>query len=98
MGRWVSNDWSWDLKWRRQLFVWEEELLDNLFRLTVAVNFTLNPDSWLCSIGVEGIYTVKEGYNFLASNFLPPSTLNPLECRLLNSVWFSYAPAKTIIF
>ncbi|MCI67034.1 hypothetical protein A2U01_0088292, partial [Trifolium medium] len=34
----------------------------------------------------------------LASSFLPMSGLNENDSRLLNSVWFSSAPTKVIIF
>jgi hypothetical protein len=28
MGSWVEGQWAWDLRWRRDLFVWELNLLE----------------------------------------------------------------------
>ncbi|MCH85106.1 hypothetical protein A2U01_0005948 [Trifolium medium] len=30
MGSWAEGHWVWDLKWRRNLFIWELNLLKNL--------------------------------------------------------------------
>lgn len=36
MGIWNGNYWEWNLQWRRGLFVWEHDLLDNLMILLIA--------------------------------------------------------------
>ncbi|MCH79296.1 hypothetical protein A2U01_0000042 [Trifolium medium] len=45
-----------------------------LMRLVSTVKLTLDQASWWCTVGVEGIYMVKEGYAFLVSN-VPHSAL-----------------------
>jgi hypothetical protein len=67
-------------------------------RLCAGVKIDQSPDTWMCSVGEDGKYTVKSGYIFLATNFFPPSDLNDEECMVLNNMWDSYAPLKNIIF
>jgi hypothetical protein len=60
-------------------------------RLCAGVKIDQSPDTWMCSVGEDGKYTVKSGYIFLATNFFPPSDLNDEECMVLNNMWDSYA-------
>ncbi|PNX63158.1 pantothenate synthetase, partial [Trifolium pratense] len=98
MGVWRSGVWVWELKWRRSLFVWEEEALTQLLALIGGTAISHMEDSWVCDIGVEEGYTVKDGYAFLCKNFLPDTNLNQEECRVLKHIWKSLAPLKVKIF
>ena len=33
MGQWEEGFWHWNFVWRRQLFVWEEQLVQELLQL-----------------------------------------------------------------
>jgi hypothetical protein len=78
--------------------MWEEELLGNLMELIGHVKLSLNNDSWVCDMGAEEGYSVKEGYNFLCKNFLPEVVQNESVGRALKKVWVSLAPMKIMIF
>jgi hypothetical protein len=98
MGEWREEGWRWNFKWRRKLFVWEDELLKNLLVVLGAITLSSAIDSWRCSIGVDGGYTVKDGYGFLSKNFLPEVDGNGTSVGVVNRVWESLAPMKVIIF
>jgi len=69
VGVWNNNNWSWKLRWRRNLFVWESSLVDLLMnvldnkRLTREGGF--KPDKWLWRDVVSINFSVKEAYNIL---------------------------------
>jgi hypothetical protein len=78
--------------------MWEEELLGNLMELIGHVKLSLNNDSWVCDMGVDEGYSVKDGYHYLSKNFLPEVVQNESVGRVLKKVWESFAPSKIIIF
>ncbi|MCI08601.1 putative ribonuclease H protein, partial [Trifolium medium] len=98
MGERRNGVWLWNLKWRPPLFVWEEELLNQLMAQLGQVTISQVEDSWVCVVGADGKYTVKNGYAFLSENFLPLLELDESECRVLNQVWESLSPMKVQIF
>jgi hypothetical protein len=98
MGEWRDEVWHWNFIWRRQLFVWEGELLVQLLELLWHVSLTHVEDSWVCTIGGEGVYTVKDGYFFLAKNFLPEVGWFDVGGSVVKRVWESFAPTKVVIF
>jgi hypothetical protein len=44
VGRWEGSNWVWDLKWRRNLFVWEEELRVNMEIMLNQVQYLSSTD------------------------------------------------------
>ncbi|KAK7275188.1 hypothetical protein RIF29_16297 [Crotalaria pallida] len=62
-GSWEGGDWAWDLRWRRDLFVWERELLSNLIATIEGRGCRLDrKDSWRWGLGSKGSFEVKAGY------------------------------------
>jgi hypothetical protein len=94
----TNDGWVWNLRWRRQLFLWEEELCTNLLNTIGSANLTSQDDVWNCEIGSDGVYSVKEGYDFLSQNFLPQLNINNDCRRVLKGIWDSLAPLKVVIF
>ncbi|GAU29821.1 hypothetical protein TSUD_223670 [Trifolium subterraneum] len=94
MGRWVEDLWHWEFSWRREFFVWEEDLLCQLKGMLSRVKLSVSDDSWVSTISVDGIYTVKVGYWFLSLNFLPDTNFNMDECRSMKHLWDSFALQK----
>jgi hypothetical protein len=78
--------------------VWQEDLERNLLVLVGSVILNHYEDVWKCAIGVDGEYSVKDGYVFLTENFLPQLEINGGYCRVLKRNWESLAPLKVIIF
>jgi hypothetical protein len=70
----------------------------NLLNLIGGANLASHDDLWKCEIGVDGDYTVKDGYSYISENFLPQMNINN-ECRqVLKGNWDSFAPLKVVIF
>jgi hypothetical protein len=47
MGRWENGGWRWELLWRRNFFVWEEELVRDLEHLINHVVMSESADKWV---------------------------------------------------
>jgi hypothetical protein len=90
--------WCWNFKWRRRFFVWENELLTKLLELIGDTTLSFVNDTWRCSIGVDGGYTVKDRYCFLSKNILPAVEGNGAIVGVVKRVWECLAPSKVIIF
>lgn len=63
MGWWDGDLWRWRWRWRRNLFSWEEELMD-LFTDTMKGAFIFRElvDEWIWKVGNDKVYTVKLAY------------------------------------
>jgi hypothetical protein len=98
VGRRVSGRWEWDLKWRRNLFVWEEEGRDLLLNLLFPIQLDISNDEWKCHHLSEGMFSVRSIYCYLAGSIIPPISLEPDLVRDLGFLWKSFAPSKIIVF
>jgi hypothetical protein len=79
VGRWENGVWMWVLEWWRHLFVWEEELFQELLEVLARVVIIDANDRWIWKAGNEGVHTVKSTYVFLDHMFntrVPRSTLD----------------------
>ncbi|GAU51224.1 hypothetical protein TSUD_412300 [Trifolium subterraneum] len=61
-GKWDGGVWVWEFRWRRRLFVWEQELLHGLLVLLDSVSMSLSADSWSWKFEPSGMYSVKSAY------------------------------------
>ena len=60
MGHWEDGFWRWNLDWRRQLFVWEEQLVQDLLQLINQINFVEGLDyEILWKYDSSGKFSVK---------------------------------------
>ncbi|GAU10748.1 hypothetical protein TSUD_425810, partial [Trifolium subterraneum] len=62
MGNWLDGEWHWNFRWRRELSVWEIELLQTL--MTAIENHPVLGDigSWSWRHDSTGIFLVKSAY------------------------------------
>jgi hypothetical protein len=97
MGESRNGVWVWSLTWRRRFFAWEDELLVQLMDLIGEMNFSSSQDTWVCGIGADGEYAVKDGYCFISKNFLP-SLVSSGVVGQVKKVWESFALMKVIMF
>lgn len=96
-GRWEDGAWVWDFKWRRNLFVWEELLLEFCNFLS-SVFWYQTEDSWGLKLHPSGTYVVKSVYDFLINQELQQQQLSDLEVKAFNCLWKSHAPLKVVAF
>ncbi|XP_024636621.2 uncharacterized protein [Medicago truncatula] len=88
-----SERWGEVWRWRRSLWQWEEELLDECRALLLDVS--LNPivsDSWVWLPDPSGGYTVRGAYSLLISQ-VPPVAVDDLDL-----VWHKQVPLKVSVF
>ncbi|KAK2449803.1 hypothetical protein QL285_008959 [Trifolium repens] len=93
-GRRVDGVWRWELVWRRNLFVWENELLRQLLAVIEGVIITDTIDRWNWKPGNEGVHSVKSTYLFLdrTTNVGPPRS--SLDSFAFKFIWKSGVPSK----
>jgi hypothetical protein len=97
-GRWRSGVWLWEFVWRRNPFVWEEELIGQLLTKVNRAEVKNCEDAWVSLIGNDDVYSVKAGYHYLCNNFLPDTNLSEHVCHTMKNQWCSLAPQKVVIF
>ncbi|XP_039687072.1 uncharacterized protein [Medicago truncatula] len=88
-----SERWGEVWRWRRRLWQWEEELLDECRALLLDVS--LNPnvsDSWVWLPDPSGGYTVRGAYSLLISQVPPVADYD------LDLVWHKQVPLKVSVF
>ncbi|KAK2412461.1 hypothetical protein QL285_047651 [Trifolium repens] len=96
MGEWVNDIWYWRFEWRREFWVWEEDLFSKLLEKLALTSISRKEDSWTFIGG--GIFTVNLIYHYLYDRFSPLSSLVLVPAGSLAKVWRSSAPSKVIVF
>ncbi|MCH87355.1 ribonuclease H [Trifolium medium] len=65
MGSWVEDQWVWNLRFRRDLFVWELNLLGNLLEILNGSPISIAVNSWCWKHDSCGFFLVKSAYMVL---------------------------------
>ncbi|GKV05161.1 hypothetical protein SLEP1_g17203 [Rubroshorea leprosula] len=69
MGQWNNGEWTWTWRWRRNLFVWETNLLQELCSMLEGIKLTQGKeDNWMWKHNSKGSYTVRSAYNIINQN------------------------------
>jgi hypothetical protein len=85
---------SWNLSWRRRLFVWEQTLLDDLLLIIDNINLSAVVDRWGWIPDKGGEFTVKTTYELVVKMFIASGDLSPEEKFAFKVIWKSLAPSK----
>ena len=88
---------EWAFVWRRQLFVWENNLLTELKGELDGFELNIDEGRWKCRLEEDHIFSVKSMYLKLERNefgFGRPEG----ERRVFRQIWKIGAPAKAIAF
>ena len=88
---------EWRFRWRRHLFVWEEELLVSLMEDLEGMMWSNQEDVWRWNLEESGIFTVKSTYDYLLSLLGSVDLWNGEE-RVFHRLWKSPAPSKIVAF
>lgn len=88
----------WDLSWRRPLFVWEEEMLQNLLPVLVATCGSAGVDSWRWSQGDDGEFSVESCYSLLERLCLLDDRGRQGVEVVFKYLWKCPAPSKVVVF
>ncbi|KAL2974702.1 hypothetical protein AAZX31_14G119300 [Glycine max] len=66
MGIWGEEEWKWEPRWRKELFVWEQQQLQQLQRALSQVCIRKTGlDSWIWATDPSSTFTVKLAYSDL---------------------------------
>ncbi|MCH80955.1 putative ribonuclease H protein [Trifolium medium] len=94
VGSWVNGEWRWGLSWRKNFFVWEQTLVQELLDLISNVAITDADDGWIwIPERVEG-FLVKSLYVYLDRLLSPQNQRTSLENFAFNYIWKSGVPSK----
>jgi len=80
-------------RWRRMLFAWEEEQVEELLLLLHNVHLQVDRDDrWRWTLESSNIFSVRSAYNFLSAN--PPLASSVPGA----SLWHKDVPLKVVLF
>jgi len=88
---------NWNLTWRRQPFLWEINLINNLLAILEGVNFGNEVDKWVWLSDDGGIFTVKSSYTALEPILLSED-VSAQEEGVFSLLWRSPVPSKVVAF
>ncbi|XP_006588063.2 uncharacterized protein [Glycine max] len=94
MGRFFQGQWSWDLKWRRNLFDHEQDIAVD-FMQTIN-NIQIQPhlqDTMLWKADSSGVYSTKSAYRLL----LTTNSQLP-EPNIYKTIWNLNIPSRAVVF
>lgn len=82
--------------WRRNFFVWEEDLLNNLLEDLEGHVGSHEEDEWLWKLEEDGRFSVKSMYTKLEGMFILDNKWGTEEKAVFRQVWKSPAPSKAV--
>jgi hypothetical protein len=89
---------TWNFGWRREPFLWEQNLIANLLALLEGFALGVENDKWWWTPDDGGTFSVSSSYRVLEGIVLLEDGLNALEERVFCEIWKSPAPTKVIAF
>jgi hypothetical protein len=97
-GTWVNNSWCWSLSWRRNFFVWEEELYNEFLALLQGVSLSVACDKWVWKADAGGVFSVKSCYSLLTTRAVSSMVIPSDHKFVFVGIWKSSALLKAIAF
>ncbi|CAJ2628200.1 unnamed protein product [Trifolium pratense] len=89
---------TWNFLWRRSLFIWEEESVNQLLALLENANFSNLADNWRWVGDPDGVFSDKSAYETLMKDMVIGPSLLPFEAKIFSKIWESPTPSKVIVF
>jgi hypothetical protein len=93
-----NDNWRWALDWRRNLFVWEHDLLNELMLILNAVSLSATADRWVWLEDSSGDFSVNSCYCFLAKRGAAAAGISEVQKLVFHGVWKIPAPLKVTAF
>jgi hypothetical protein len=93
-----NDNWRWALDWRRNLFVWEQDLLNELMIILNAVSLSAAADRWVWLEDASGDFSVNSCYCFLTRRGAAAAGISEVQKLVFHGIWKSPAPLKVTAF
>lgn len=87
---------EWVFRWRRNFFVWEEELLLSLIEDLEGMTWSISEDEWRWSLDETGVFSVKSAYEKLIGLVESEEVWGAEEFRVFENLWKSPTPSKVV--
>jgi hypothetical protein len=98
MGSMVGEVWQWELRWRRNRFLWEEDQYREFREIIDVFVPSDNSNKWLwLGDGLQG-FNVNYAYMLLESAVQNSRRLEPVEDFVFKRLWKGAAPSKVVAF
>ncbi|KAL8482692.1 hypothetical protein ACS0TY_025650 [Phlomoides rotata] len=92
---WEGSNWNMNWKWRRRLFVWEDNLINELKALIDRfLSYSEEEDYWSWSPAHNGLYSVKSAYKAIEDS----NTILSPQGNILGGIWSKMVPLKVSAF
>jgi len=98
MGSWVTGEWEWEIRWKTDLDMQDQDLLNDLMESLRQVRFSTTEDEWCWRHEPSGLFSVKSAYLVLDDGARLQRTLPVIDFVNLARVWDSWAASKMIVF
>ena len=89
---------SWNFNWRRDTFLWENNLMDNLLHLLRRVSLEEEEDEWIWLPEEGGMFSVSSTYKLLEEFMVLEDGLSVEEEEVFIKLWRNLAPSKVVAF
>jgi hypothetical protein len=96
LGTLNTPECNWSFSWRCPLFVWENDLLRELYADLEGFRGSLDEDVWRWKLEESGAFLVKSLYKKLEGIMLEARTISEEQGRVFSSIWKSPAPSKVV--
>jgi hypothetical protein len=93
-----SGENGWNFIWRRRLFVWETNLLNELLLLLGPVRLSKAEDRWGWRPEKGEAFTVKSTYGVVSGMLLPRGAVSIEQQLAFSMIWKCPAPSKVAGF
>jgi hypothetical protein len=93
-----SDEASWRFIWRRRLFVWEENVFEELKLILNEARISEGDDVWCWKPDKDLVFTVKSTYSLVANLHLPAGRETQWYLKIFQKIWKCPAPSKVISF
>ncbi|XP_015969969.1 uncharacterized protein LOC107493386 [Arachis duranensis] len=95
-GFWHGLEWIWNFQWRRKLFQWELELVNQLHEVLRSVKLTTErEDQLVWKFDKSGIYTTNSFVQVLQAKTLPEKITS---YSFTSSIWRGLVPPRIELF
>jgi hypothetical protein len=84
----------WELNWRRRLFVWENNLLNDFMILLDNVTRSTEEDRWEWRPENGGVFSVKSTYLLVSNMLVTGAAVSPEAASAFKAIWKCPAPSK----